>query len=41
VVRIGLGVLLAVLLAAPAQAQERYALAGGCYVLTSGGAPVS
>ena len=40
-VRFGLGVLLAVLLAAPAQAQDRYALAGGCYVMTSGGAQVA
>ena len=41
-VRIGLGVLFAVLLvAAPAEAQDRYALAGGCYVLTSGGSQVA
>ena len=33
--------LLAGLLAAPAQAQDRYALAGGCYVLSAGGAPVT
>jgi microsomal dipeptidase-like Zn-dependent dipeptidase len=41
VVRIGLGVLLAVLLAAPAQAQDRFALAGGCYALTANGAQVA
>ena len=40
-VRIGLGVLLAVLLASPAEAQDRYALAGGCYVLTNGGSQVA
>jgi hypothetical protein len=41
VVRVALGVLLAVLLAAPAEAQDRYALAGGCYALTANGAQVA
>jgi hypothetical protein len=42
VVRVVVGVLLlAVLLAAPAQAQDRYALAGGCYVLSANGSPVT
>ena len=41
-VRSGLGVLLVtILLAAPAQAQDRYALASGCYALTANGAQVA
>jgi hypothetical protein len=40
-VRVALGVLIAVMFAAPAEAQDRYALAGGCYVLTSGGSQVA
>ncbi len=39
--RVALGVLIAVVFAAPAQAQDRFALAGGCYVLTNGGSQVA
>ncbi len=38
---VAFGVVLALLLAAPAAAQDRYALAGGCYALTASGAPVA
>jgi hypothetical protein len=42
VVRAGVALAVAVLLfAAPAKAQDRYALAGGCYVLTNGGSQVA
>ena len=40
-VRTGVALIMAVLFAAPAQAQDRYALAGGCYVLSANGSPVT
>ena len=39
--RAGVALILALVFAAPAQAQDRYALAGGCYVLTVSGSPVT